>query len=109
MFPFVVNYFTVERGIIKSVVEVIEQPNETATHVVASLREVLKMNNLEIKNLTSIGADNTNVNYGQHHSVFTLLKTDFPHLVKGQLFSIDLCFQKIIFFSFRKLFFSYSE
>ncbi|CAF3384164.1 unnamed protein product, partial [Rotaria sp. Silwood2] len=28
-----------ERGIVQSVIEVIEQPHETANHVVASLRE----------------------------------------------------------------------
>ncbi|CAF4737511.1 unnamed protein product [Rotaria sp. Silwood2] len=84
MFPFVVNYFTV-RGIERSVIEVIELVNETADHIVASLREVLQMNNIDIQNMTSIGADNTNVNYGRIHSVFSLLKSDIPHLKKGVL------------------------
>ncbi|CAF4778796.1 unnamed protein product, partial [Rotaria sp. Silwood2] len=59
MFPFVVNYFPV-RGIERSMIEVIELVNETADHIVASLREVLQMNNIDIQNMTSIGADNTN-------------------------------------------------
>ena len=83
MFPFVINYFTMERGIVRSAIEVIEQPHETANHVVAAVREILKMNNIDIKKMTSIGADNTNVNYGQYHSAFSLLKSDFPHLIKG--------------------------
>ncbi|CAM4906240.1 unnamed protein product [Rotaria socialis] len=83
MFPFIINYYTMERGIVRSVIEVIEQPHETANHVVASLREVLEMNNIDIKKMTSIGADNTNVNYGQYHSAFSLLKSDFPNLIKG--------------------------
>ncbi|CAF3300814.1 unnamed protein product [Rotaria sp. Silwood2] len=83
MFPFVVNYFTV-RGIERSVIEVIELVNETADHIVASLREVLQMNNIDIQNMTSIGADNTNVNYGRIHSVFSLLKSDIPHLKKDR-------------------------
>ncbi|CAM4851363.1 unnamed protein product, partial [Rotaria magnacalcarata] len=87
MFPFIINYFTMERGIVRSVIEVIEHPHETANHVVASLREVLNMNNIDIKKMTSIGADNTNVNYGQYHSVFSLLKSDFPNLIKGNCFS----------------------
>ncbi|CAF2809385.1 unnamed protein product [Rotaria sp. Silwood2] len=60
MFPFVVNYFTV-RGIERSMIEVIELVNETADHIVASRREVLQMNNIDIQNMTSIGADNTNL------------------------------------------------
>lgn len=86
MFPFIINYFTIDRGIVRAVVEVIEQPNETANHIVASLREVLNMNNIDIKNMTSIGADNTNVNYGQYHSVFSLLKSEFSSLMKGSSF-----------------------
>ena len=85
MFPVLANYFTIERGIERSVIEVIELINETADHVTASLREILQMNNLEIQNMTSIGADNTNVNYGRNHSVFTLLKCDISHLKKGVL------------------------
>lgn len=89
IFPFIINYFTIEQGIVRSVMEVIEQPHETANHVVASLREVLQMNNIDIENLTSIGADNTNVNYGQYHSVFSLLKSDFPNLIKGSSFHFE--------------------
>ncbi|CAF1427499.1 unnamed protein product [Rotaria magnacalcarata] len=87
MFPFVINYFTVEGGIERSVIEVIELVNETADYIVASLREVLQMNNINIQNMTSIGADNTNVNYGRNHSVFSLLKSDVPNLMKGNCFS----------------------
>ncbi|CAF1249558.1 unnamed protein product [Adineta ricciae] len=87
MFPVLANYFTIERGIERSVIEVIELINETADHVTASLREILQMNNLDIQNMTSIGADNTNVNYGRNHSVFTLLKCDISHLKKGNCFS----------------------
>ena len=83
MFLFVTNYFAMERGLVRSVIEVIEQPHETADHVVAALREILKMNNIDIKKMTSIGADNTNVNYGQYHSVFSVLESDFSHLIKG--------------------------
>jgi hypothetical protein len=38
---------------------------------------------LDIRNLTSIGADNANVNFGEHHSVFKLFKDRCPRLVKG--------------------------
>lgn len=98
MFPFVVNYFTVERGIERSVIEVIELVSETANHIVASLREVLQMNNINIQNMTSIGADNTNVNYGRIHSVFSLLKSDVPNVVKGVSLSKKKISLTIFFF-----------
>jgi hypothetical protein len=87
MFPFVVNCFTIERGIERGVIEVVELVNETADYIVDSLREVLQMNDINIQNMTSIGADNTNVNYGRIHSVFSLLKSDVPNLRKGVLLS----------------------
>jgi hypothetical protein len=40
---------------------------------------------LDIQNLTSIGADNANVNFGKQHSVFKLFKDRCPRLVKGIL------------------------
>jgi hypothetical protein len=49
---------------------------------------------LDIRNLTSIGADNANVNFGEHHSVFKLFKDLCPCLVKGILICLLLaCFQ----------------
>lgn len=45
--------------------------------------KVIENNQLDIRNLTNIGADNANVNFGEHHSVFKLLKDLCPHLLKG--------------------------
>jgi hypothetical protein len=101
MFPFIINHFSIERGIERSVLEVIEQSFETADHIVASLREVLTMNDIDIRALTSIGADNTNANFGRHHSVFSLLRSDIPNLMKGELSSAhtrELPAQMTVFF-----------
>jgi hypothetical protein len=83
MFPFIINYFTVQSGIVRSVLEVVEQPRESAESVVATLRDVLKKHNLDIQKLTSIGADNTNINYGRHHSVFSIIHLEVLNLFKG--------------------------
>jgi hypothetical protein len=83
MFPFIINYFTVQYGIVRSVLEVVEQPREAAEDIVNTLRHVLKKHNLDIQKLTSIGADNTNINYGRHHSVFTIIQREVLHLLKG--------------------------
>jgi hypothetical protein len=69
MFPFIINHFTLQSGLVRSVLEVVEQSHETADDIVAVLRDVLKMNNIDIQQMTSIGADNTNTNFGRHHSV----------------------------------------
>ena len=107
MFPFVINYFTVEGGIERSVIELV---NETTDYIVASLREVLQMNNINIQNMTSIGADNTNVNYGRNHFVFSLLKSDVPNLMKGlSLSKKKKCTANSNVFSSRKLFFTCSK
>jgi hypothetical protein len=83
MFPFIINYFTVESGITRSVLEVLEQPRESAEHIVAALHDVLTKNNIDIQQMTSIGADNTNTNYGRHHSVFSIIKLEVLNLLKG--------------------------
>ena len=67
----------------RTVIEVIELVNEPADHITVSLREVLQMNDINIRNMTSIVADNTNINYERIHSVFSLLKSDVPNLMKG--------------------------
>ncbi len=83
MFPFVINYFTIESGITRAVLEVLEQPRESAEHIVSTLRDVLTKNNIDIIKMTSIGADNTNINFGRHHSVFTIIKREVLNLLKG--------------------------
>ncbi|CAF1459085.1 unnamed protein product, partial [Didymodactylos carnosus] len=76
----------VESGITRSVLEVLEQPRESAEHIVAALRGVLTKNNIDIQQMTSIGADNTNTNYGRHHSVFSIIKLEVLNLLKGNCY-----------------------
>ncbi|CAF1557276.1 unnamed protein product [Didymodactylos carnosus] len=82
MFPIAVRFFTITSGIKWGVLEFIEQSGETATVVVNTFKEVLKINGIDINNLISMGADNTNVNFGVNHSVVTLLREDSPYLIK---------------------------
>ncbi|CAM4758191.1 unnamed protein product [Rotaria magnacalcarata] len=86
MFPFIINYFTIQCGIVRSALEIVEQPRETAQNIVDTLRDLLKKHNLDIQKLTSIGADNTNTNYGRNHSVFTILQLEVVNLLKGNCF-----------------------
>jgi hypothetical protein len=111
MFPFILNYFTIESGIVRTVLEVREQPHETADDIVASIRDVLKKNNVDIQQMTAIGADNTNTNYGRYHSVFSIIKLEVPNLMKGDnIFSkIEKYWKYTLFFLYRKLLCSYLE
>ncbi|CAF4207275.1 unnamed protein product [Rotaria sp. Silwood2] len=61
MFPFIINYFTIQLGITRSVLEVNEQPLETADHIVEALHDALQKNGIDIQQMTAIGADNTNI------------------------------------------------
>jgi len=40
-------------------------------------------NGLDIHGLTALGADNTNVNVGDNHSVYSLFKDEVPDILKG--------------------------
>ncbi|CAF1534656.1 unnamed protein product, partial [Adineta steineri] len=86
MFPFVINHFTLEAGLVNSVLEVLNQPREAAVDIVVSLREVLKNHDIDIQQMTSIGADNTNTNFGCNHSVFSILNSEVSHLLKGNCY-----------------------
>lgn len=40
-------------------------------------------NNLDLNGLTALGFDNTNVNVGENHSVYSLFKEELPDILKG--------------------------
>lgn len=65
-------------------IEIINDPHECALDIFNNICKVIDDYKLKIENLTSFGADNTNVNFGEYHSVFKLLKDKLPHLVKGK-------------------------
>ncbi|CAF1282541.1 unnamed protein product [Rotaria sordida] len=39
MFPFIINYFTIKSGLLKSVLEIVEQPREAADNIVDTLHD----------------------------------------------------------------------
>ena len=68
----------------EGLIEFINDPRESAIDIFKNICKIIDDNKLRIENLISYGADNTNVNFGEHHSVFLLLKSKVPHLVKGK-------------------------
>ncbi|CAF3758816.1 unnamed protein product [Rotaria sp. Silwood1] len=85
MFPFTVQYFS-EIGVSRGLIEFISDPNEAAVDIFKNICKIIDDYKLKFENLTCYGADNTNVNFGEYHSVFKLLKDKVPHLLKGNCY-----------------------
>ncbi|CAF3824297.1 unnamed protein product [Rotaria sp. Silwood1] len=80
-YPFIVQYFS-DIGVKRGILQFVDDPRESASDVFNNAMKVIENYQLDIRNLTSIGADNANVNFGEHHSVFKLFKDLCPCLVK---------------------------
>ncbi|CAF1559557.1 unnamed protein product, partial [Adineta ricciae] len=74
-FPVCVQYFS-NLGVQRGIVGLIDDADESAVNVSENRKAVIQKVGLNPNGLTSIGADNTNVNMGNHHSVFSLLATE---------------------------------
>jgi len=82
MFPCVIRYFTVEKGIQNKIIEFYEDANETAIAISQKIIEILIKAGLPAKNMISFSADNASINFGKHHSVYKLLKDEHnPNLI----------------------------
>ncbi|CAF5159451.1 unnamed protein product, partial [Rotaria magnacalcarata] len=84
-FPLAVQYFS-EIGVSRGLIEFINDSNETAVNIFNNICKVIDKYKFKLENLTSFGADNTNVNFGKNHSVFQLLKEKVSHLLKGNCY-----------------------
>ena len=70
------------------IIDLIDDAEETAVKIVSNAHKLISDNDLDINGLTALGADNTNVNVGQHHSVFSLFKDELPNIFKGEIILI---------------------
>ncbi|CAM4840337.1 unnamed protein product [Rotaria magnacalcarata] len=80
MVPIVIQFFS-KTGVKHGILEFIEQMHESADDLFANIKYVLEANELKLNQLVSLGSDNTNVNVGNHHSVFALFKKLLPGLI----------------------------
>ncbi|CAF4512949.1 unnamed protein product [Rotaria sp. Silwood2] len=69
----------------EGIIDLIEDADESATNTFENLMATIKKSGLLLDGLTSIGADNTNVNMGNTHSVYTLFHNQIENLFKGKL------------------------
>ncbi|CAG9825645.1 unnamed protein product [Phaedon cochleariae] len=61
--------------------DLLEAHGSTADDLYALLKESLRLNKIRSTNLVGFSSDTTNVMVGKYHSVFSLLKEEFPHIV----------------------------
>ena len=82
-FPICIQFFNKQTGIQNKIIDFIENSNETALSMSDMVKTTLKSYNLNINNVVSLSADNTNANFGKHNSLFTHLKTANKNIVKA--------------------------
>ena len=63
----------------------INDDDESATNVFENFLTAIKKSGLPLEGLTSIGADNTNVNMDNTHNVYTLFHSQIENLFKDTL------------------------
>lgn len=83
MYPICIRYFTAENGIECKLLDFFEEPSETADTISQSILKTLQNFNLDIKNVASFSADNTNANFGKNRSCFTLLREKNSRILKN--------------------------
>ena len=75
MFPVCMRYFCVRCFY--------EDSDETAKGIHQALTTCLEKYELNIRNITAYSADNANVNYGKHHSVYQLISSANDGILKA--------------------------
>lgn len=73
-------------------IEFINDPDESAIDIFNNICKIIDDYKLQLENLTSYGADNTNVDFEKHHSVFQLLKNKVHHTLKGKRYIYCMIF-----------------
>ncbi|CAF0928412.1 unnamed protein product [Didymodactylos carnosus] len=76
--------FGTGNGVKRDLIGIVEQATETAIGIKNTLKDVLTKNDVDLKKIVSLGADNISVNYGCNHSVYVLLKEEIPNLRKAK-------------------------
>ncbi|XP_047201966.1 uncharacterized protein LOC124855884 [Girardinichthys multiradiatus] len=83
MFPLAVQFFTSENGVVNKVIDFVENPDESAEGIVKMIQSSLENVGLSLDHVSAFSADNTNVNYGIHNSVFTKLRDANSEILCG--------------------------
>ncbi|CAF4165969.1 unnamed protein product [Rotaria sp. Silwood2] len=85
-YPFCVQFLS-SSGVKKGIVDLIDDADESANGIFANVRQLIMDNDQDFNGLTALGADNTNVNVDENHSVYSLFKEESPDILKGNCYS----------------------
>ena len=83
MFPVAVQYFHCKKGVQNKLIDFYEDPDETAEAVSQKLVDVIANHGLQIQNVSAYTADNASVNYGKNNSVYRMLTSRNPSIMKA--------------------------
>lgn len=84
MFPLAVQFFTPENGVVNKVIDFVENPDDSAEGIVKTIHSSLDNMGLSLwVYVSAFSADNANVNYGRHNSVFTKLREGNSGILHG--------------------------
>uniref|UniRef100_H3B2U2 DUF4371 domain-containing protein n=1 Tax=Latimeria chalumnae TaxID=7897 RepID=H3B2U2_LATCH len=83
MFSIAVQFFTPQNGLLNRMIDFVENPDESANGIVKCITSSLENVGLSLDNVSAFSADNTNVNYDVHNSVYTDLHKNHENLLQG--------------------------
>uniref|UniRef100_H3AWU7 HAT C-terminal dimerisation domain-containing protein n=1 Tax=Latimeria chalumnae TaxID=7897 RepID=H3AWU7_LATCH len=83
IFPIAVQFFTPQNSLLNRMIDFVENPDESANGIVKCITNSLENAGLSLDNVSAFSADNTNVNYGVHNSVYTDLHKKHENLLQG--------------------------
>lgn len=78
MYPIVVQYFHIQKGIQNKLMDFYEDPDETSLKIFENIENFIQQSNLDVKLLSGFSADNASVNYGIRNSVYQKLLEKHP-------------------------------
>lgn len=83
LFPILVRYYLPGEDLKLRLFDFFDDPDESANKIFLNLKTRMEKLGLNLKHVSSYSADNANVNFGRHHSVYQLLRQENPKILAG--------------------------
>lgn len=83
MFPIVIQYFHMEDGMKRFVLDFYETGSETNYSIYTEIKRKISKYQLKVDDIIAFGAENASINYGNNKSVFVNLKLENENIIKA--------------------------
>ena len=83
MFPFCVQYFSLEHGTVTYNIDFFENADESEDGMFTCLKNTMDNLQLDWKRVSCLSADNANCNFGEKHSIYTNVRTLNDSIIKA--------------------------